>query len=239
MSTRRFLTGLAKILLTLLMLSGCKFESSITSIDMATAPPAPDFAFGTLEPSFSTIDPLIVDPTPDNEIDNRESRVQAAIDAGDYQLAIDLVIELYNIDISNAAGVPQYNPNLFPGYYATTDPTDGSIEVGSDAFASPGILASTLGHEAVHANQIAEGRAYLGVDESGEVYIIDLQGVYLNELEAWRWELEHAMENGLSDTEIIEIRNVIDGFYDLLNDENKALADNDIYELPTPGSESP
>jgi hypothetical protein len=51
--------------------------------------------------------------------------------------------------------------------------------------------------------------------------------------------LEHAKENGLSDTEITEIRNVIDDFYDLLNDENKALADNDVYELPIPGSESP
>ena len=128
MGARRFLIY-ATLLLTLLILSGCKFESSITPIDVPTAPPAPDLAFATFEPSFPTIDPLIIDSEQDIEIDNRESRVQAAIDAGDYQLAIELVIELYNIDISNAAGVPQYNPNLFPGYYATTDPADGSIEV--------------------------------------------------------------------------------------------------------------
>jgi hypothetical protein len=205
-------------LFTLFIFSACEveFEPSITPINWSTVPPASEFEF-------------------ESEIDPRASQVQEAIDVEDYQLAIEMTIELYDLDVSNAPGVPQYNEKLI--YYGITDPRDGSIEIGPDAFSSPGMLATTIGHEAVHATQIAEGRSYLDVE--AEWQIVDLQGYRLTELEAWKWELEHADENGLTNEELAQVQAMVDKLYDLLTEENQALADEGIYTLPTPGAETP
>jgi hypothetical protein len=225
--------------LATVVLSACRFEPSITPIAWPTAPSTPDIRFGTPRLSTAPVDLPTTASTSVYEPGTREARVQEAIDAGDYQRAIDLTIELYGVDISNAPGVPTYNPNMYSGYFGTTDPRDGSIELGRAAFESPGTLATTLGHEAVHSTQIAQGRAYLIVDEAGDIDTFDEQGWHLNELEAWMWELEHAEQNGLSEDQIQEIQREVDIIYDELTEENRSLADAGIYALPTPQPETP
>ena len=215
----RDLALIGLMLLGASVLSACKFEESITPIAWPTGSPESGVVV-TLSSEEATLSPS-----------ERETSVQQAIDDGDYQLAIELVVDLYNIDISDAAGMPQYSSGM-GGAYATTDPRDGSILVGPGAFSSSAILATSIGHEVIHTKQMAEGRAYLAVDDAGEVYPISEQGYYINELEAWKWESEHAEENGLPEGEIEIIQDAIDSYYNLLTDENKELADRGTYVLP-------
>ncbi len=70
------------------------------------------------------------------------------------------------------------------------------------------------------------------VDEDGWPVILDQQGLFLNQLEAFVWELEHAEEYGLPDEEIEFVEEFVDYYYELLTDENRALADEGIYQLP-------
>ena len=180
----------------------CEFEPSITPVDWGTAPPASSFGVVT-----------------------REQQVQDAIDAGDYQRAIELAIDLYGIDISDANGVPSYAPGL-SGTSLTHE--DGSVEIGPDFFDTPGLLASVIGHEMVHTHQLAEGRWYL-----------EEQGIIMNEVEAYDWELQQADENGLTQSEIDEVTQLRSLYYDLLTDENQELADQGIYDLPLPTASTP
>ena len=197
----------ASILLSFLLLFStvlwaCEFEPSITPVDWDTAPPAPSFGVVT-----------------------REQQVQEAIDTGDYQQAIELAIDLYGIDISDANGMPTYSTAL-SDTSVTYD--DGTVEIGSDFFTTPGLLATTLGHEMVHTHQLAEGRWYL-----------EEQGVIMNEVEAYDWELQNAAANGLSQAEIDEITLLRSLYYDVLTAENQALADQGIYNLPLPAAPTP
>jgi len=180
----------------------CGFEPSLTPVDWATPPPSSSFGVVT-----------------------REQQVQEAIDAGDYQRAIELAIDLYGIDISDANGVPTYSSAL-SDTSVTYD--DGSVEIGSDFFDTPGLLATTLGHEMVHTHQLTEGRWYL-----------EEQGVIMNEVEAYDWELQNAGANGLSESEIEEITLLRSLYYDALTEENQALADQAIYALPLPAAATP
>jgi hypothetical protein len=184
------------------LLWACEFEPSITPVDWGTAPPTSSFGVVT-----------------------REQQVQEAIDAGEYQRAIALAIDLYGIDISDANGVPSYAPGLSG---ASLTHEDGSVEIGPDFFDSPGLLASVIGHEIVHTHQLAEGRWYL-----------EEQGVIMNEVEAYDWELLHADENGLSESETDEVTQLRSMYYDLLTDENQELADRGVYELPLPAAPTP
>jgi hypothetical protein len=180
----------------------CEFESSITPVDWATPPPSSSFGVVT-----------------------REQQVQEAIDAGDYQRAIELAIDLYGIDISDANGMPTYSSAL-SDTSVTYD--DGAVEIGSSFFDTPGLLATTLGHEMVHTHQLAEGRWYL-----------EEQGVIMNEVEAYDWELQNAAANGLSQSEIDEITLLRSLYYDALTEENRAVADQGIYTLPLPTAATP
>jgi hypothetical protein len=180
----------------------CGFEPSITPVDWATPPPGSSFGVVT-----------------------REEQVQEAIDAGDYQRAIELAIDLYEIDISDANGPPTYSSALSD---TSVTHDDGTVEIGSDFFATPGLLATTLGHEMVHTHQLAEGRWYL-----------EEQGVIMNEVEAYDWELQHADANGLSGSEIEEITLLRSLYYDALTEENQALADQGNYLLPLPAAATP
>lgn len=195
------LPTLALILIPL-VISACEFQPSITPIDWGTAPATS--SFGTL---------------------SREQQVQEAIDAGEYQRAIELAIQLYEIDTSDANGVPTYDPNQ-SGVSITHD--DGSVEIGDGFFSSPGLLASVIGHEMVHTHQLAEGRWYL-----------EDQGVIMNEVEAYDWELTHAAENGLTQPEIEEAQELRDAYYGLLTQDYQALADQGIYTLPLPAAPIP
>jgi hypothetical protein len=62
---------------------------------------------------------------------------------------------------------------------------DGTVVIGQGVFSSPGLLATVIAHEAFHAQQIADDRWFLEHEE---------QGFYMNEVEAYAWNLEHAGE---------------------------------------------
>ncbi len=76
-------------------------------------------------------------------------------------------------------GVPTYNPDMAG---AETRP-DGTVAIGRGVFSSPGLLATVIAHEALHAQQLANDRWFL---EHAE------QGLYMNEVEAYAWNMEHA-----------------------------------------------
>ena len=136
------------------------------------------------------------------------------------QLAIEMAIHYYNlmlapnINVSAYSGSQDYlsrmgiNLGYDPDFYGTgqTYPGPGigsyniqgtNIKIGERAFTSPGWLASTIGHENVHLQQLVDGH-YYGGDA----------GTALNETEAYNWELAHASQNGLTDSEIAQINSL-------------------------------
>jgi hypothetical protein len=184
------------------LLVACGFESDITPIDWGETGEAPAFEPGS-----------------------REQVVQEAIDAGDYQGAIELAIEHYGIDTSGVIGSVTYIPGL-EGLAFTR--SDGVVGIGDGFFTSPGLLASVIGHEMVHIDQIHNGRDYP-----------DGQGDIMNEVEAYDWELDNAVANGLSQADLETAQEIRALYYDELTDENKALVDQGIYVLPIPALPPP
>jgi WXG100 family type VII secretion target len=135
--------------------------------------------------------------------------------------AIELAVKLYKIDLSAVKGKPQYDWGSGLGGY-TDD--DRSIEIGNDGFArSPGWLASTIGHEAVHARQMKEGRSYDG-DESP-------QGLAINQYEAYQWELDNAKHNGLTADEVASIKRLQAAEFRQLSKANQERVKRGIYTL--------
>lgn len=119
----------------------------------------------------------------------------------------------YNIDLSGFREV-KYDPSLGPDAIAK----DGVLTIGPDAFKSPGYLASTLGHENTHIQQAKDGRL-----------INTNQGRYMNEVEAYNWEINHAKDNALTDGEIAPLTRRRDDFYNRLTPENKKRVDDGNY----------
>jgi WXG100 family type VII secretion target len=99
---------------------------------------------------------------------------------------------------------------------------DGTMRVGPSALRSPGYLASTIGHEAVHRDQTTDGR--LDPNASG-----NSQNGHMNEVEAYDWELKNADKHGLDDTDIRTITRRRENHYKQLSDENKKRVDNGDY----------
>ncbi len=118
---------------------------------------------------------------------SREQQVQALIDAQKYDDAIALAIKLYGIKLRLPNRFIQFNDKL--DVVAYTD-LNGNIYVGIDAMSSPGWLASSIGHENVHVEQLVEDAWYFADD-----------GANLNEVEAYDWELRNADANGLTQSE--------------------------------------
>jgi WXG100 family type VII secretion target len=141
----------------------------------------------------------------------QRAEVRALIDAGDHQGAIDLAVKAYDLDLSAVNGKITFDPNLTTE--GKTMP-DGRVVIGPDAFSSPGILASTIGHEAVHARQNAEGRGAK-----------DAQTLALNDLECYAWELDNAKLNGLTRAERQDIKERRLHEYSKLNKENQRKVD--------------
>ncbi len=150
--------------------------------------------------------------------DPRAEAVQKHIDAGDRQTAIEEAIKQYGLDLKNVNGTPQYDSST-SGEGATSP--DGSVSIGDDAFSSPGWLASSIGHEAIHADQAKEGRWYT-----------DDEGTALNEVEAYDWELRNAKANGLSDAEVKEIESRRQSWYDQLSPDVQKRVDKGDYTMP-------
>ena len=213
--------------------AGCDGDYEVPTIQSGVSTPVElgTVAVETAEPELTVVPAstasAVSTPSPE-----AIAEIQALIDEGKYQAAIDKTIEVYGLDVSNAPSV-EYDSTVPAGYYATTDPADGSIHIDSlDRFSSPNELASCIGHEVIHANQIAEGRSYYGVDENGDPYIIDDQGAYLMDYEAWKWEQDHAAQNNLSADEKAEVDGNVEYYYNQLTPENQALADTGVYVLP-------
>jgi hypothetical protein len=117
--------------------------------------------------------------------------VQDKIDRFDRREAIKAAIEQYGIDVSDVKGTPKYDKSLGRLEGRTAD--NGEVTIGPAAFRSAGYLASSIGHEAQHAKQVAEGRWYTGKSSQGEA---------INEIESYDWELKNASKHGLTEEEI-------------------------------------
>lgn len=147
-----------------------------------------------------------------------DARVQGRIDAGDYQGAIDEAARANGIDLSHIKGQPTYDTSV-QGEGVTRP--DGTVGIGPDAFTTPAELASTIGHEALHAQQLAEGHWYPGK-----------QGLELNEVEAYDWEMANAARTGLSPAEIAEVAQRRQAHYNDLTPANRRLVDGGSYGPP-------
>lgn len=141
----------------------------------------------------------------------RRDAVQKYIQSDDPNSGLAAVreaIKQYNIDASGFKDI-KFDPHQNPKLDAVVT-EDGVMTIGPGAFRSPGYLASTVGHEALHIRQKNEGRLINGD-----------QGVNMNEVEAYNWELQNAEANGLSDMEIRTITRRRDSHYNKLSDANK------------------
>lgn len=158
-------------------------------------------------------------PTVTTEQDKaRQAAVQKFIDAKDRQGAVDEAIKQYDIDVSAIKGKATYDAKT-DGEGLTLK--DGTVTIGDEAFKSPQWLASSIGHEGVHAQQARDGRW----DNSK-------QGVALNETEAYDWEIKNADRNGLTSAEKATLAERRATKYDRLTRSNKARADEGNYTVP-------
>jgi WXG100 family type VII secretion target len=148
----------------------------------------------------------------------RVAEVKKLIDAGDKQGAIDTALRLYGIDTTGVKGTPTYNAAT-SGEGETSK--DGTVTIGDAAYSSPGWLASSVGHEALHARQSTGGRWYT-----------DKDGAALNEVEAYDWEIANADSNGLSRAEVAELTKRRKAYYDTMSAAVKARADRGVYTTP-------
>jgi hypothetical protein len=154
------------------------------------------------------------------EVDPRAAEVQARIDTGDYQGAIDKAIELYEIDVGAVAGRPLYLPADAYCRHGSEGATysTGQVVICPGAFVSPGVLAITIGHEAVHARRVAAG-TWPTTDQARN----------MAEVEAYRWQFNQAEAYGLTPEERDICRRRLDAYYAELTAANKALVNQKIY----------
>jgi WXG100 family type VII secretion target len=148
----------------------------------------------------------------------RHDAVLKLIRADDRQGAVDEAIKQYGIDVSAVKGKVVYDPNT-PGEGETSK--DGTVRIGNDAFLSPGWLASSIGHEALHAQQARDGR-----------WNDTAQGRAMNETEAYKWELDNADKNGLSAIDQKPLQRRYNQKYNTLTPDNKARADAGNFKVP-------
>jgi hypothetical protein len=141
-----------------------------------------------------------------------------AIVNGRYQNAIDLAIKVYSIDTSGINGTPTYDSGL--DGEGETNP-NRCVHIGPAAFSSPGWLASSIGHEAVHARAIRD-RGWPRNAQERAMY----------EVEAYDWEITYATKNGLTEVEIQSLRNRREAWYNQLTPENRQRVDSGLYNLP-------
>lgn len=150
----------------------------------------------------------------------REAQVQKLIDAGDRDAAIQEASRLYNIDTSAVNGPIRFDQSI-SGEGVTS--VGGTVKIGADAFTSPGWLASSIGHEALHARQLKEGRW----DRKDTP-----QGIAINEVEGYDWEINHAVQNGLNQQDVATLKHRREQHYQRLSDTNKHRIDQGNYTLP-------
>lgn len=142
--------------------------------------------------------------------------IQQLINHQRYDAAITLAVRAYHIDTHGVT--PRFDATMAAGdgEGVTIRYPDGTITmgIGIDAFSSSGWLASSIGHEGVHVDQHGSGRAY---DDS--TFPPGIRPVYaaINEVEAYDWELSHAVQNGLSPDKVADLQRRRDYYADIVS----------------------
>ena len=129
------------------------------------------------------------------------------------QKSIDLALTIYGINVPATAAYPVFNRNLDDRGLSSTFAWDDKIhvEIGPSAFASWGMLGSTLAHELeVHCLQ---SFTLISIMD-----ILNLDGTARAERQAYLHELRNAQRFGLSATSKELIASTMDYYYQL--DEN-------------------
>ena len=97
------------------------------------------------------------------------------------QKEIDRVVKKYDLNTSAMKdGRPIYNPNQDPGDLGLTAHYTRRVTIGKGAFKSESLLAATIGHETVHAQQWLNPDAAIAMGRSAR------------EMEATQWMLDNA-----------------------------------------------
>ena len=157
--------------------------------------------------------------------DDIECTYETLVSCGCFQATINLVMDNYNILTAEYInGEPTYDPLLEEEWgddtYGNTNP-DGTVEIGPDAFSSPGSLAAHIAHEGLHAMQLVEGRYY---DRT------DLEGGSLNEVEANDFVIATADDYGLTEAEVVRIQGQRDYWNSqFVSPENQIRVNQGIY----------
>ena len=130
--------------------------------------------------------------------------------------AIKLADSFYKIPAKNLDGEPAYDPGGVGGEGASgKSGKKVKVGLGTDAFSSPGWLASSKLHEIEgHGGQAASGRWYTGA-----------KGWAINEVEAYDKEIDNADKNGLDSTEKAELKKRRDEWYNKLDSANRVKID--------------
>jgi uncharacterized Zn-binding protein involved in type VI secretion len=109
--------------------------------------------------------------------------IAEALRMHDYQRAIALTVQAYDIDISNVPNGPKWDAT--ESNYGTTA-FNGSMALGPEAMKSADVLASTIVHETTHANQAAALRSanphLADWPDAGDDSNYDEAGAYASEL---------------------------------------------------------
>ena len=142
------------------------------------------------------------------------------------QAAIDRAIAVYAIDVRAVPTGVHYSPHgrMRDRDGATLVDRDGTlrVQIGDGAFRSAGWLGSTIAHEVeVHVNrQVAKGRRPSPSDE---------QAAWLDEVEAYDFELASEARFGLRPEESRQVRQRRTVFYRSLAYENRQRVDAGVY----------
>ena len=151
--------------------------------------------------------------------------IEAAINKGEKQKAIELTVKYYNIDVSYVKGMPKYNKDL-SGEGVTRRYTK-EVEIGDKAFqfggkTSPAWLASSILHETVHAKQLTDKERLKNYDASE-------QTPHAVEVEAYDREISEAGKTGLSGDMINNLKDRRKSEYDSLTADNQKKIDKGDY----------
>jgi hypothetical protein len=176
-----------------------------------------------------------------SRLDREQAGLRAVPDAREFQVrcgelkiraarlkqsAIGRAVVAYDIDVRLVRYGVNYSPHggMHDREAATFVDADGTVrvEIGDEAFLSASWLGSTIGHEVeVHVNrQIAKRVAYPPGDE---------QGVMIQEVEAYDFELASQGRFRLSVEEVAIVKQRRASHYRRLTWENRRLVDEGVY----------
>jgi len=132
--------------------------------------------------------------------------------------ALDYVIWKY----SNVFGAQKWSAMTYvdSGFEGHTD-ISNNVEIGNIGFRSENYLASVIGHENFHCGQDLSLRT-LGTFENPVIGKVSLYWQAVMEIPAYGWELDHADELGLSDSERSVIQTALNVFIQQMQDNEES-----------------